>query len=457
MKFAALMGLAVALLFNAFRKYWVGLLLGALAVHVGGSAIPFVSYQPYIVIMAIIAGYGVVDYALKKRAPFIRWRLYYTLFFLAAVSVTVRVIYDRPGGANLGSQAGGMRKAVEYIFAFWAFFVAYWATTQSGMWKSNLKLIIAISLFCYLTLHISMRYLSGTFLLNVYGLSFNWALYPVYAAMLVVSLSARSRRLFSDVAYIFVSCFVLTMGAISQTRAAMIQVPLMVLCMAFIYRRVPTAIITLTLVGLIGLGTLLSVVSYHNLPDNVRRPISIFMGEREAEASYGRKDEFREVLNRYADKKMAQSPWVGNGWAFDVGELLSSMNQLQGFGEGGAQLEMTGAFHNVYLTIAVNNGIPTAACIVLAMVLAMYSLAVYARSHADDVDKAPIAFLLTFCSSVFVMYFVNGGVWDAFALSALLGVASALRDKFESQRELIQLPTSHSGHSLPEARKEDLA
>ncbi len=455
MRSAALMGLAVALLFNAYRKYWIGILLGSLTLYGGAMEIPFLmGVPPYVAIMAIIAGYFVLDYAMKKRAPLLRWRGIYTLFLFVAFALTVRVVYDRPGGAVFGAGTGGVRKAFEYLFSVYAFFIAYWATAQAGSWKTNQRIILVISFASFALVHVIFRYLTGSFAESVYGLSFNWALYPIYGGVIVGSLSPTSRRLFSDIAFFVVTVFVLAMGAISQTRAAIVQVPLMVLMAAFIYRRIPTAVITIALAGTVGLGALLSTVPYYKLPDNVRRPISVLMGSKETEASYGTKDEWREGLQRFAWKKIEKSPLVGNGWNFDVGELISAMSfgaqaSASQYSSSGGQLDMTGSFHNVFLTIAANNGVPTAAAQVAAIAFSMLLLAFYARGLNDCSLKSALAFLLVFDASVFTMYFVNGGAWDSFALSATLGTAFALRDVAERQDSDPQHSPSQNASTAP--------
>ncbi len=457
MKVAVFAGLAFALLFNAFRKYWIGMLLGSCAIYSGGTEMPiFTKYPPYAIIMALIAGYFVMHYALKKKAPFLRWRAVYTLFLLVAVAVTARIIYDRPGAGSLGGSGGGLKKAMDFAFAVYAFFVAYWATTQAGTWKANLRVILVISLVSYGVVQLGLRVLTGMFEESVYGISFNWSLYPIYAALIAGSFSPKLRRLFSLTPFVIASIFILGMGAISQTRAAILQVPLMIFTAAFIYRRIPTAFVMLALVGAVGMGTLLVAIPYRELPDNVRRPLSVFMGADRTERSYGTKDEFRDELHEYAYKKIKQSPYIGSGWAFDYSELISAMSfsalaKSKEYGHGGGQLNMTGAFHNVFLILATSNGVPTAFVQVAAILIAMISMAFYARKQADGPTKSAITFLLVFSSCVFVMYFLNGGAWDAFALSAALGAAYAIRDTDEqSLEEPLSKPAAARGQTVLE-------
>lgn len=444
-KFAVLTGAGVVLLFNAFRKYWSGILLGTLSVYSGGIGIPFLAtIPPYILIMSVIAGYFLIEFAIKKRAPLLRWRGVYTLFLFVALAITIRVAYDRPGAANLGSGEGGLKKALEFVMAAYAFFAAYWAAVQASTWKANLRVILVISAICFILVQVGFRYIAGAYADSVYGISFNWSLYPIYVTLIVVSLSPASRRLFSAVGFVVASAFVLSMGAISQTRGAILQAPLMIMSAAYIYRRTPIAALTLAVIGFTGIGTLFAMIPYNQLPDNVRRPLSVFMGDAASESSYGTKDEWREGLHRYAWQKISESPLVGSGWKFDVGELVSAMSfgalaQSAEYGPGG-QLDMTGAFHNVFLQLAANNGLPVAVAAVAAILIGMVSLALYGRRQTSEEKKAPIAFLVSYSSCVVVMYFFNGGSWDAFALSAALGTGFALRDMAEA-KEAKGIPT----------------
>ncbi len=446
-RFAMLAGIGGALLFNAFRKYWIGILLGVLATYSGGIGVPFLATMPpYFLITGVIAAYFSIEFAINKRPPMLRWRGVYAVFLLVALAITARVAYDRPGAANLGSGEGGLKKALEFIMAGYVFFVAYWATTRASSWKINLGIILVISGLCFLLVQVAFRYAIGGYADSVYGISFNWSLYPIYAALIVLSLSAGFRRLFSAVGFFLVSGFVLCMGAISQTRGAVLQVPLMIMSAAFIYRRTPLAAFTLITVGVVGFGALLTVVPYNRLPDNVRRPLSVFMGDAASESSYGTKDEWREGLHRYAWQKISANPLVGTGWKFDVGELVSAMSfgalaEAAQYGSGGGQLDMTGAFHNVFLQLAANNGLPVAVAAVAAIVIGMISLTLYGRRQTSEEKKAPIAFLVSYSSCVVIMYFFNGGSWDAFAISAALGTGFALRDMSEA-KEAKGVPTA---------------
>ena len=148
LKSFGLIGLAGVGIFSVIRKSWLGIMLGSLGIYSqGGTALPFLSTVPaQIAVAAIITGYGVLDYAMKKQPPMLRWRTAYTLFLLAAIMVTARVIYDKPGGANIGSGVGGLKSALQYLAGFYAFFIAYWAATQAGHWKTTVRWILLMSI-----------------------------------------------------------------------------------------------------------------------------------------------------------------------------------------------------------------------------------------------------------------------------------------------------------------------
>jgi hypothetical protein len=458
MKFMLLMGIAGIFLFNGFRRYWIAFLLGALAIYSqGGMGLPFFRTIPaQIMVAAVIMGYFVMDFSLKKKSPVLRWRGYYTLFLLAAAFLTARILYDRPGGANLGSGSGGLKRALEYLFAFYAFFVAYWAVLQSGAWKINIRLIAFFAISAYLVFEVAfIRFsLAARGEESVYGLSFARALYWIFALLMLAALSPGARRLFSDASFVVVSTAIMGLALISQMRASIVQACCLVMAGSVLYRRLTVGISTILLIGGTGVVFILAAFEYGNLPENIKRPISVFLGEKASdyEAAHGTRDEWRGELNRHAWQTIQENPLFGRGWTFNVEDLLSSMN-VQGMTSllNSGQLQTTASYHNAFLNIAVNNGMPTAIIFLTAVIVAGLSLTKWSIRQQNHAIKAPVNLMLLFASLVFFMFFVNGGPWETFCLAAAMGAASAVRDQAEA-KELSEVPVDTIQAGAPPAR-----
>jgi len=151
------------------------------------------------------------------------------------------------------------------------------------------------------------------------------------------------------------------------------------------------------------------------------------------EAGYGTTDDFRTVLTNYAYSQIKQSPFVGNGWSFDVGQMTSAISSVGSL--EGSTLTMTSSYHNNFLNLAVANGVLLPVVYLAGVFFSVISLTKFARKEKDDDIKYQVSFFLVYSSSMIVMFFVNGSTYELFALSAALGAASAFRDIAESNRE----------------------
>jgi len=438
-KFGFILCLPLVLLFNSLRGYWAAFLLGTMAFWtMGNFKLPIIgSLGLNGVILVLIAGFLVLDVAMRKRRIFIRWRGYYTLFAIALALVAARVIYDRPGMANLGSEQGGLNAAVNYIMAFLGFGVAYYAALYQKSWKTTFWMLVLCSIGFYLLGDIWLSrgvYSDPNGDAEVYGLSYTRSLYFLFTALIIWSLRARTVRLFGPVAYAVVIAILLLLGGISSVRSTVFQTGAMVAIAGLLYRRFFTGMLVYVGLGAAALAGIIAVIPYDDLPSNIKRPLSVFlMDKNDTTVAYGAKDEFRDALWEYAKKEIADNPVFGRGWGFNLTEMLSAMNMDSGGVENG-QLVLGGSFHNAFVSIAVNNGIPTSLICMLAFLAAGLSLFKYAKKESNPEVKESIAYMLVYCASMAVMVWVNGGSPELKAVAIALGIASAYRDKAESQR-----------------------
>lgn len=436
-KFAFVLCMPLVLMFGTMRQFWPGVLLGCLSLWtLGNFKLPFMgSIGVGGLVELLILGFLILDIAMRKTQVFIRWRGYYSLFLISMVLIAARILYDRPGMANLGSEVGGLASAMNYLLAFVAFGVAYYAAQFQKSWSFTFKVLILCSIGAYLFGDIWLRRgvygSNSTEDGNLYGLSYTRSLYLLFTGMMVVSLSPRALRNFSSVAFAVVIVVLLGLAGVSSVRSTIFQTGAMAAMAGLIYRRFLTGMGVYFFAGTAAILFIISSVPFYQLPENIRRPLTMFYMEKHDETKgYGLKDEFRDALRRYAEDQIRKSPVVGKGWGFDLNELLKEMTQTRESIEGG-QLSMTGSFHNAFLTLAVNNGIPTAFICLSAFGFAGLSLLRYAKTETDPILKQSIAFMLVYASSMAVMSWVNGGSGELRCLAVALGLASAFRDMAE--------------------------
>lgn len=457
-RFGFILCLPLVLVFNSLRRYWAAFLLGSLSLWTLGSfQMPVIgSLGLSGVMLLLVAGFLVLDVAMRKPRIFIYWRGYYTLFVLSVALIAARVIYDRPGMANLGSEQGGLNVAVNYIMSFAGFGLGYFAALYQKSWKATFRLLVLSSIVFYLIgdIWLSRGVVSdGSGEMSVYGLSYTRSLYFLFTALIILSLRAKTFRLFGPVAFAVVIALLLVLGGISAVRSTVFQTGAMIATAGLLYRRFATGMLIYVGLAVAALGSIVAVIPYDDLPSNIKRPLSVFlMDKNDTSAAYGAKDEFRENLWNYATKQITLNPIFGRGWAFDLSDLLTSMNMDNVTPEEG-QLVMTGSFHNSFLTIAVNSGVPTAAICVLAFLSGGFSLFRYARKETDPELKESIAFMLIYCSSIIIMAYLNGSTYEIRGLAVALGIASAFRDVAErkraDQRRAAAVPSVEGG-ALPQ-------
>lgn len=97
--------------------------------------------------------------------------------------------------------------------------------------------------------------------------------------------------------------------------------------------------------------------SLYQLPTSVQKALSFLPGEWDSKwLNYGFKDSFREEMRRLAMETIKENPWCGRkGFAIQLGEASWVLSRENNEYAGHA---LTGNWHNVWLGIAADFGIP---------------------------------------------------------------------------------------------------
>lgn len=432
MKIAAFFGAAGVLIFGAMRQWWVALLLGALSFWSSVVMPPFPilrSMGPYMAVSLLIIGFLLLDIAIRKTKVVVVWRRPYTLLLLCAAIIFARIAYDRPGLASLGADTGGIGAAVNAFTAMLSLFAAYWATAYVKNWDRTFVAAGILSIFGFILIEIIFyRLLPGDFS-SMYAISFNRCLYLPFAMLVVWSLSKKASALYGNAAYVFSFLLLLGLATISMVRSSIFQAAAMCLGAAFIFRKTATGVLVVVVGGTLVVSSLLTLFDFKDLPNFVQRPLSIFITGEQMSADYGMKDEWRAALRRSAYRKIQANPFFGDGWRFDVDEMLNIMAEV-GADVEDSYLAEGGSYHNTFLMLAVKNGAPVSIIYFFIVVSLGVSLSRWTMTQpAGSQEKTSVAILLVYAASIFVMFFANGSMFEVFAMNIVLGIACGIRDR----------------------------
>ncbi len=139
----------------------------------------------------------------------------------------------------------------------------------------------------------------------------------------------------SPVPFVVVVLFVMAMGTLDQVRSAPLQAVAMIWSVAFLYKQLTKTVAITLFVGLIGLGGLLTAVPFEQLPNNVKRTVSIFRPVESGTASYGEigfQSGFRARLYEYAFEEIKKAPLFGAELSFKRQAILEAV-AIRNFGE----------------------------------------------------------------------------------------------------------------------------
>lgn len=434
-KAAAIIMPFVLLWLNTIRAYWVGLFFGFFAFWVTKIPIPLIdAFSFYGLLVLCFVGFLLLDFAMKRERIFLHWQPAYKLMICYAVLITARMLLDPPSSARMGS-GGGLSIALPYLLGGWAFPLLYWTSGFVKDWKKTLRLIMVISLIAYFWLEVYLRF-RGVSVHDtgghVYALSFNRELYFIFCLVLTWAGSKGSSGMGSSKAFIWTTLGLLVLSVVSMVRSAPFQALAIIWSVAFVYKRLARTMGITLLVGLLGIGALLAVVPFDQLPHNIQRSVSVLLPGMSKTSGYGElgfESGFRDRLREYALDEIKDNPVAGAGWAFKRQAILEAVS-INNFEEARwAKLAMTGSYHNSLLTMAGKNGIVTAVLFLCGVVFLSWKFGWWLRERSFGKSKFIGCIFFAYIVNLMLMMQVNGGPYEPFGVMAALGVLAYLHDR----------------------------
>ena len=301
---------------------------------------------------------------------------------------TLMVFALNPVGlAFTGASAGGMRFYIKIVLAFIAFLII----ANSSMGEKNAKRIITL-LILGVAAETAFK-LVGAFVPQVSFLTaqaaggadeaanfYSWqqllAILPAIAIPFIFARYSLIELLPPRRWWILFSVLVLVvMVLFSGKRSLAILVLLYPGLLAFIKGRRMVGI-SYGMAGVVGLVCLIGVHGMGlRLPQNTQRILAVIPGITglDYEVTKSAQNDFRETLNRYALDEIRVRPIIGEGFKVDleaVYSLENSPNLVLGFDDhfSGAKHAKTSNWHNTWLGISADFGIPAAVIFAFLMI-----------------------------------------------------------------------------------------
>jgi len=362
-------GLGIAVFLALGKNYWllIPLSLGAKfpAVPLGGRSLEFPEL--------CIAGCSLM-FILRVATRKEKLRLFVpinTPFLLFMAWVGMVFLIHPIGFSMLGASVGGGRFYLKLALAFAAFVVL----SNRNYSEKDVKWVLGLLVF-------------GAFFGMVYGIFefaalgpsidrttgmeqeefYSWhqlLSWPAFTIAFLIFARWSPREVFGlqrpAILLLYLACFVLVlMSGKRMGLAAVLLAPVVstIMYRQFVYLPVAAAILmALTTALVAGQG------QWFNLPLIAQRTLSWLPGDwdPELESMRGGTDDFRTELRRLALNNIKSDPIVGQGYAMNMGDILTTMTLQQQV--GGLEIVTAGHaisrnWHNVWLGYAADFGIP---------------------------------------------------------------------------------------------------
>ena len=189
------------------------------------------------------------------------------------------------------------------------------------------------------------------------------------------------------------------------------------------------------------------------LPFAIQRPLSVLPGKWDRRLEdYGLNDTFRETLRMYAREHIRESPWVGDGgFAMDLQEVAWT-NARNAYGDTFSGHVVARNWHNVWLGMAADFGIPLSVfwgCFMLVLMISGYKGAKTLPPGSWQQTSYLYFYLLILTE--FLNFFFNGGhtslttqqlfVWAGLLMAVRNGVRDIASNPIHPELVSGHLPT----------------
>lgn|GEM_PF-1980174 len=293
------------------------------------------------------------------------------------------------GMTAAGADAGGLRFYFKIALAFCAFFII----ANSTMGEKNAKRMIVLLLVGVAAETVfnlvgafvpQVSFLTATAAggagdaMGFYGWSQLLAVLPALAIPFILARFTISELFHPSKWWVSLTALVLLVMVLASGKRSLAVIVLIYPGLIAVIRGRVAIAIAYGMAGVVGFICLYGVhLSGISLPKNTQRVLSVVPGIAGLDRDVTRSSEnsFRETLNRIALEEIRARPTLGEGFKMDVDTLYyleTNPNKVLGLGDhfDGAKHAATSNWHNTWLGISADFGIPAA--VIFAFVMIFY-------------------------------------------------------------------------------------
>lgn len=413
-------------LFYVIQPIWLGVAVGLLEFSFTIEYSIFKQIEIPMIVGGCIFVYTMALTAIQDNDHTISYNFAAKLILLSGAIILLRVIYDRPGSANIGGM-GGAGQAGIYVLAalsFWTFSIL---TAKEENHFLNFKWIIAIAV-------VSCVYETAT-----YPFSFSQALFLrsawlLYAFILAYVFYRNEKNETFDNKWVYLASLAIFLFAIlSHHRSRPIFALGIIAAIAYCYGHFRRLSIFIVVISIIGIGGVF-FIKPTALPASTLRSLSIvlpvsqeaimeFAKEERVSSELGWESDFRSTLYKLAWNEIKKQPVFGRGFVFSKEYLNSIYRTADTYVSTlTASLALTGSHHNSLLTLAVNCGIPATLFYIFGAFLLIKRFLQNVKNIDSPEERLIASAIAGFSFPAVGQMLVNGSGRDFFIVTLLLGV-----------------------------------
>lgn len=358
------------------------------------------------------------------------------LMLVIAAVVLVRILYDRPGSAQMG-ESGGLAEAfyiglgvVSYFMMLRLVTISEWRAGQT-FWTMMVLVIIGTIIE---EVRLGLEEDWETAARCLFGLQM-WFL----LSMLLAWSLARARRVAQAgpqfLPYVLMA-ITLVLSVLTPFRSRPVFAVAIIMTVTYVYGRMRRFAV---IVG-VGLGVAAlawSLSGSERVPFMIARSVSTIMPASDrtvleyvnrynASTEFGWESDFRAELNRMAWERIRERPLMGKGFAFTRDELVMQSYATTALGTLIRQLAISGVYHNAILELAVSCGLPLAALFVIAYLSFLIRFLLAVPTMRDPGMQLVGASLIGFFAAESGQMLMNGGGRDFYFICLLMGAMRGL-------------------------------
>jgi hypothetical protein len=377
------------------------------------------------------------------------------LMALVSAVILLRILYDRPGSAQMGS-SGGLGEAFNMGLGCVSYFMMA-RLTSMGEWTVRPTFRLAMVLLTIGAIIqgvlIGMEEGWETAIRGVFGLQL-WFLSALALSWTLLRAKRREQTGTPQLLPYLVMAGTMILSAITPFRSRPVFAVAIVMTVAYVHGRL-RRLGTVTLGGLALVMLLWYVGGSDRLPFVVTRSLSTIMPVSDdmaveyasqfgSSSEVGWRSGFRADLNRMAWERIRERPLMGKGFTFTRDELVMQSYVSGSREEMMAHLAVSGIYHNVLVALAVFCGLPLALLFLLAYLFSLLKFIRFAPGIRDPEHRMLAAALVGFLVAESGQMLMNGGGRDFYYVCLLLGAMRGLR-LLVAEREPGLEPVAASG------------